>query len=48
MTNLEIIKNYYGFNTKEAKVYIKAASKKTIENIKKNFEDNAKKCFYTD
>lgn len=48
MSDLEIIKEYYGFNTKDAKNYIKTVNKKAIESIKKNFEDNAKKCFYTD
>lgn len=45
---LNIIKNYFGFNNKEAKDYIKNTDKKTLEAIKENFENNSKKCFYTD
>ena len=48
MNDLEIIKNYYSFNTEQAKKYMKAVSKKTISEIKKGFESNAKKCFYQD
>lgn len=48
MSDLEIIKNYYGFNTKQANIYIKTVSKKTIEEIKKYFESNSKKSFYED
>ena len=45
---LEIIKQYFGFNTKEAKNYIKQASNETLQAIKKTFEDNAKRVFIED
>lgn len=48
MNDVEILKAYYGFTTKEAKIYKKTVSKSTIELIKKNFEQNAKKTFYDD
>jgi len=48
MSDLEVIKNYYGFTTNEAKIYMKAVSNKTIAEIRKSFESNAKKCFYED
>lgn len=48
MNDIEIIKNYYGFTTQQAQKYIKAISQKTIDSIRKSFEENAKKAFYND
>ena len=48
MNIIDIIKEYYGFTTKEAKNYIKTTDEKTIQAIKQGFENNAKKTFYTD
>lgn len=48
MSDLEVIKKYYGFTTDEAKIYINAVSTKTISRIRENFENNAKKSFYED
>ena len=48
MNDVEILKAYYGFTTKEAETYKKTVSKNTIKLIKKSFEQNAKKTFYDD
>lgn len=48
MKDIEIIKKYYGFTTKEAKIYIKSINQNTINLIKQSFNNNAKKCFYND
>lgn len=45
---IDIIKKYFGYNTNQAKEYIKNTDKKTLEAIKENFNNNAKKCFYND
>lgn len=45
---LDIIKYYFGYNTKQAKNYIKNTDKKTLEAIKNNFNNNAKNAFYED
>ena len=48
MSDLEIIKQYYGFNTEDAKHYMKSVSFKTIEAIKKDYEKQCNKAFYND
>ena len=48
MSDLEIIKEYYGFNTKDAKFYMKNTTYKHIAEIKKDFFNNAKRSFYED
>lgn len=48
MSDLEIIKEYYGFNTKDAKYYMKSVSYKTIEAIKKDYKKQCEKAFYND
>ena len=48
MKDIEIIKEYFGMTTFEAKNYLKITNTKTIEAIKKSFESNAKKVFYED
>lgn len=48
MTDIEILKKYYGFTTKDAKFYKKQITYKTMELIRKSFESNAKKTFYED
>lgn len=48
MRDIEIIKSYYGFTTQQAQKYMKAISQKTIDNIRKSFEENSKKAFYND
>ena len=45
---LEIIKKYFGFTTKEAKKYMQNANIKTLQEIKKSFENNAKISFWED
>ena len=45
---INIIKSYFGYNTKQAKEYIKNTDKKTLEAIKENFNNNAKNCFLED
>ena len=48
MSDIEIIKNYYGLTTLQAKEYKKNVSKKTIELIKNSYENECKKTFYND
>ena len=48
MELLEIIKNFYGMTTKEAKSYIKTLSEATKIEILKGFKQNAKKAFFED
>lgn len=48
MKTIDIIKYSFGFNTKEAKEYLKTIDKKTIEALKQGFENNAKASFYND
>ena len=48
MNDIEIIKNYYGLTTLQAKEYKKNVSKKTIELIKNSYENECKKAFYND
>ena len=45
---IDIIKYNFGFNTKEAKEYLKTIDIKTIEALKQGFENNAKISFYND
>lgn len=48
MSDIEILKEYYGFTTKDAKYYKSQISYKQMELIRKNFEDNAKRSFLED
>ena len=48
MGDIEILKEYYGFTTKDAKYYKSQISCKQMELIRKNFEDNAKRSFLED
>ena len=48
MKVIDIIKYNFGFNTKEAKEYLKTIDIKTIEALKQGFENNAKTSFYND
>lgn len=48
MKTIDIIKYNFGFNTKEAKEYMKTIDIKTIEALKQGFENNAKTSFYND
>lgn len=44
----EIVKNTFGMTNKEAKDYLKKADKNTVKELRKGFEQNAKKSFLTD
>lgn len=46
--NIQIVKWYFGITTKEAKEYIKNASKETLENIQKCYKNQCKSTFYND
>lgn len=48
MNIVDIIKNEFGLNTKQAKEYMKNASNETIKQLKNGFESNARKSFYED
>lgn len=48
MSDIEIIKKYYGLTTLQAKEYKKNVSKTTIELIKNSYENECKKTFYND
>lgn len=48
MTDIELLKWYFGVNTKQAKEYRKQINNKTMEIIKTTFKENAKKTFYED
>ena len=48
MKNIDIIKENFGFTTKEAKNYLKTVDTKTIEALKQGFEKQAKTSFYND
>lgn len=48
MEILEIIKNFYGMNTKEAKEYNKNIDDNTRTQLKKFYIENSKKSFYED
>lgn len=45
---VDIIKEYFGFSTKEAKIYIKNTDKKILEEIKKGFIKNSQQAFLED
>lgn len=44
----EIVKDTFGMTDKEAKDYLKKADKNTVKELRKGFEQNAKKSFLTD
>ena len=48
MKVIDIVKYNFGFNTKEAKEYLKTVDKKTIEALKQGFESKEKVSFYND
>ena len=45
---VDIIKEYFGMTTKQAKEYIKNTDEKILQEIKKGFENNAKRAFIED
>lgn len=45
MSDIEIIKKYYGLTTLQAKEYKKNVSKTTIELIKNSYKNECKKLF---
>lgn len=48
MNKIELIKDFYGFTTKEAKNYLKNATENQIKEIQNYFINNSKKSFYND
>lgn len=48
MNIIEIIKNFYGMSTKEAREYNKKIDDKARIQLKNIYEQNAKKSFYED
>ena len=48
MSDIEILKEYYGFTTKDAKYYKSQISYKQMELIRKDFENNVKRSFLED
>lgn len=45
---IDIIKEYFGMTTRQAKEYMKNTDTKILQEIKKGFENNAKLSFMED